>query len=130
MSATCDCTALASPPNTLNCSAVATCKSKCGLVSESAVCAARARGPNPIPSGVGKAQSPFSTNPADNLPGGPNQALNNIGSSIQKCVSNLPQCAAGSCPIGPVTLPIPCWGAVLAGIVVLVLVVMVLSRRR
>lgn len=153
----CNCASLASPPNTLNCSAVASCKGVCGLVSESAVCDTRASSaagkPVHIPTGVGTANqfapSILGTNTTCNQRlnqtdqdccdfggSGLNAALGGVGEGaclsvkqIIKGAQSLGSAAPGCGVLTPVPLlgQTPCWMIVVGTLGILALVM--LKRR-
>lgn len=153
----CNCNALKSPPNTLNCSAVAACKSTCGLTSESAVCdarAAHAAGQTAhIPAGVGTANQVapeiLGTNTTCNQRLNPQDqdCCNFGGSGLNAALGGVPEGAclnvkklikgvqasgidAPGCGVLsqiPVIGQVPCWGIVLGALGLLALAV--LKRR-
>lgn len=110
----CNCAALKSPPNTLNCSAVSNCVGICGLTSELQVCKARAASKSGqtfhIPTGVGTATQQFPDVLGTSTPGG-DPCSANCGPSLSDPICNLnkvfSQCGGFNAECIP-GVPIPC----------------------
>lgn len=99
--------------------------SRCGLIL-------------PDVAAANKSQPALSTNPADNLPGGPNEQLINAGKQLGPAAQNFWQCLTnfGACPcplnLGPihVTIPFPCVLFWIVAIIVGFIIITYIGRRR
>jgi hypothetical protein len=77
---------------------------------------------SPADATANKSQPFFDFNPTDNLPGGPNDQLNAIGSGITNLFGGLGK----PCSLGGVTLPFPC-ALLFGGVALVVVLVLVLK---